>query len=91
MCHMSHVTRLFFLHVFFTLKQIGQSGGASRRRVCYQWGLPRLVYSISDSRHATMSAGPSARHSTVSVARMWPGGGQTFQQLCPHLSPGHPG
>ena len=24
-------------------KTIGQSGGASRRRVCYQRGLPRLV------------------------------------------------
>ena len=23
---------------------IGQSGGASRWRVCYQWGLPRLVF-----------------------------------------------
>ena len=29
---------------FFTLKKIGQSGGASRWRVCYQRGLPRLVY-----------------------------------------------
>ena len=26
-------------------KNIGQSGGASRWRVCYQRGLPRLVYS----------------------------------------------
>ena len=25
-------------------KNIGQSGGASRWRVCYQRGLPRLVY-----------------------------------------------
>ena len=28
---------------FLSLKQIGQSGGASRWRVCYQRGLPRLV------------------------------------------------
>ena len=26
---------------------IGQSGEASRLRVCYQWGLPRLVYSVN--------------------------------------------
>ena len=25
------------------MKNIGQSGGASRWRVCYQWGLPYLV------------------------------------------------
>ena len=34
MCKVSSVTFLFFL----------QSGGASWRRVCYQGGLPRLVY-----------------------------------------------
>ena len=33
-CHMSGVTCHFFL----------QSGEASRLRVCYQRGLPRLVY-----------------------------------------------
>ena len=33
MCHMSHVT----------CKKNGQSCGASRWRVCYQWGLPYLV------------------------------------------------
>ena len=27
-----------------TFKKIGQSGGASRWRVCYQWDLPRLVF-----------------------------------------------
>ena len=26
------------------MKNIGQSGGASRWRVCYQRGLPRLVF-----------------------------------------------
>ena len=36
MCQVSHVIFFFF---FF-----GQSGGASRWRVCYQGGLPRLVY-----------------------------------------------
>ena len=40
-CHLSHVTcqMLFFL----SWKKIGQIGGASRWRVCYQWGLPCLV------------------------------------------------
>ena len=42
-CHLSPVT--FFLFIFFlSLKKIGQRGGASRGRVCYQRGLPRLVY-----------------------------------------------
>ena len=35
-CHLSRVRRVFF----------GQSGGASRWRVCYQRGLPRLVLYI---------------------------------------------
>ena len=30
--------------IFYTTKNIGQSGGASRWRVCYQRGLPRLVF-----------------------------------------------
>ena len=38
---MSQVFFSFFF--FFFLKKIGQSGGASRWRVCYQRGLPRLV------------------------------------------------
>ena len=47
---MSHVMCIFF-HVFcfvfvlFLSNKNGQYGGASRWRVCYQWGLPRLVYS----------------------------------------------
>ena len=47
-CHMSHVTcpvshvNLFF--IFF----LGQSGAAYRWRVCYQRGLPRLVYNLND-------------------------------------------
>ena len=36
MCHMSHVT---FFYLFFL-----QSGEGYRRRVCYQWGLPCLVF-----------------------------------------------
>ena len=48
-CHLSHVN-IFFFFFFFTqkklenypLKKIGQNGGASRWRVCYQRGLPRL-------------------------------------------------
>ena len=36
-CHVSHFT-IFFLFFF------GQSGEAFRSRVCYQRGLPRLVY-----------------------------------------------
>ena len=33
----------FIFYSFFREKKIGQSGGASRWRVCYQRGLPRLV------------------------------------------------
>ena len=56
MCHLSPVTCLtyfFVLHLlyiyifFFYLKNFLQCGGASRRRVCYQWGLPCLVYNNS--------------------------------------------
>ena len=69
-CHMSHVFFLFFIYIFFsssffTLKQIGQSGGASCRRVCYQRGLPRLViytyehYRVPLQLFATQSALPA--------------------------------
>ena len=37
-CHGSHVT--FFLLLLLS----GQSGEGYRWRVCYQWGLPRLVF-----------------------------------------------
>ena len=37
---------VFFL--FFFQKQIGKSGGASRWMVCYQRGLPRLVFLTLD-------------------------------------------
>ena len=39
MCHMSHVTCHLFIYLFF-----GQTGEAYRWRVCYQRGLPRLVF-----------------------------------------------
>ena len=40
MCHLSHVT----CHMsFFPPKNIGLFDGASRWRVCYQRGLPRLI------------------------------------------------
>ena len=47
-CHMSHVTchvskKKFFLFFFFYRKKMEKSGEASRLRVCYQRGLPRLV------------------------------------------------
>ena len=45
-CHMSHVKKKFLPlnFFFFYVNKIGQSGGASRGRVCYQRGLPRLVF-----------------------------------------------
>ena len=36
-CHMSHIFSSFFLL---------ESGGVSWWRVCYQWGLPRLVFRL---------------------------------------------
>ena len=36
-CHLSHVT-FHFIFLF-----LSQSGGASQWRLCYHWGLPRLV------------------------------------------------
>ena len=56
-CHMSPVTcqkknsSYFFFFSFLSLKKIGQSGGPSRWRVCYQRGLPRLVYKFIDKIH----------------------------------------
>ena len=52
MCHVSRVTCHMSkkkLHFFFLRKKNGQSGGASRWRVCYQRGLPRLVYLLTNS------------------------------------------
>ena len=49
-CHMStkkNWTFFLFIYLYFFFlckKKIGKSGGASRWRVCYQRGLPRLVF-----------------------------------------------
>ena len=42
MCHMSRVTlkNIYEYEYFFFL----HTGGVSWWRVCYQWGLPRLVF-----------------------------------------------
>ena len=45
-CHLSHVIFFFYILIFFYVKKNGQSGGASRWRVCYQRGLPHLVYIV---------------------------------------------
>ena len=42
-CHVSRVNCHMSFFFFFIVKKIWQSGGASRWRVCYQRGLPRLV------------------------------------------------
>ena len=51
-CHMScvtcHMSQFFFLFYLFIYLFFGQSGEASRWRVCYQRGLPRLVFSNMD-------------------------------------------
>ena len=49
-CHVSHITSKFFFHLKkkLSLKIIGPSGGTSWWRVCYQRGLPRLVYIFPD-------------------------------------------
>ena len=39
-CHMSHVKKNIYIYFFLN----GKSGEASRSRVCYQRGLPRLVW-----------------------------------------------
>ena len=55
-CHLSRVT----CHVKkkkIILEKIGQSGGAGRWRVCYQRGLPRLVYrTVVTSSHQWMKS-----------------------------------
>ena len=52
MCRMSHVTRHMSCVTYNMSHKIYiiflQSGQASRLRVCYQWGLPRLVFEQSD-------------------------------------------
>ena len=49
MCHVSHVTcHIFFIYFFF-----GRSGEAYRWRVCYQRGLPRLVFEAAGQEQYT--------------------------------------
>ena len=48
MGHLSHVKKINIFYekkhnLKIPLKKIGQGGGASQWRVCYQRGLPRLV------------------------------------------------
>ena len=53
MCHVSPVTcqqkklHIYFDFLFYPSEKIGQSCGASRWRVCYQRGLPRLIFTGS--------------------------------------------
>ena len=46
-CHLSHKRKINFFYLKkkkkTSFKKIGQCGGASQGRVCYQRGLPRLV------------------------------------------------
>ena len=49
-CHMSPVTcHLFERKKYIFQKQIQQSGGASRWKVCYWRGLPRLVCILTET------------------------------------------
>ena len=51
-CHMSHVAcHVSFVTTTKKMKKNGQSGGASRSRVCYERGLPRLVFSCHCQWH----------------------------------------
>ena len=46
-CHMSHnKRRVSHVNLNFRIKKKKLNGGANCWRVCYQWGLPRLVLSI---------------------------------------------
>ena len=47
------LVNIIYIYIYISEK-IGQSGGASRWRVCYQRGLPRLVKRPLLSRHAIM-------------------------------------
>ena len=41
------LTANFGVHLYIYIYILGQSGGASRWRFCYQRGLPRLVFFLS--------------------------------------------
>ena len=51
--------------VFFPTKIIGQSDGASRWRVCYQRGLPRLVYIYFEIFRFESVANIGIKHSNI--------------------------
>ena len=56
MCHVSRVTCYVLrviCHIFF-LSFFGQSGEAYWLGVCYQRGLPRLVFSLASSLYTSM-------------------------------------
>ena len=64
MCHVSHVTCYASqvkkkIQHFLSLKKIGQYGGPSWCRVCYQWGLPRLVFNRPGVAGAVLQSPPS--------------------------------
>ena len=49
------------------LKKIGQSGGASGWRVCYQRGLPRLVFTLLDKKREDYEAQTYHRDNTEHI------------------------
>ena len=77
MCHMSHVKCLVsrvtchVSHVFFSSKEIGQCGGASRWRVCYQRGLSRLVYRKIALNHLQVDIWILVHYSTPLLETGW--------------------
>ena len=85
-CHVSHVTcqEICFLHFnilflfyffssssFFYVKKIRQSGGASRWRVCYQRGLPRLVFFNPHQQISSCNHNYSRAGQPLPVWRIW--------------------
>ena len=74
-CHVSPVTchlskNYFFdilIYIFFYVKKMGQSGGAGRWRVCYQRGLPRLVYLINWLSQSSFSSKSSKHHKSQTI------------------------
>ena len=74
-CPVSHVKIFFYIFyrkkkyiTIFFFVQIGQSGGASRWRVCYHWGLPRLVFLCYSN---IFFAGGSRRWRSVCWSAAW--------------------
>ena len=76
-CHMSHGT----CHLFFSLSFFRHSGEASQCRVCYQRGLPRLVWILLHFWFATLAPCLELSHDWNSIY-------QSFSlQVCPSLLP----